>query len=98
MNKEDKNVIVIYDDYGSSNPKINEIQFNLPKDKMLTLKYQSEDCIAISMADTISDNTELEGTMNYQLINTLIKGLSQMKNQMAKNDSQPIFRINKNVN
>lgn len=93
MNKED-NVIVIYDDYGNSNPKISEIQFNLPKDKRLTLKYQSDDCIALSMADTISDNTELEGNMNYHLINTLIKGLSQLKNQMVKNDCQPICRTN----
>jgi len=78
------NVTINYSEYGS-NPIAQEIEFELIKDIILKLKYEENDkTIIISMADTITANTELEGKLNYEKINVLIKVLSQLRNQIKE--------------
>ncbi len=75
-------VVVNYSDY-SNNPVAQEIEFELIQDISLKLKYneQTKD-ISICMADEISDNTELEGKLDYDKLNVLIRALSQLRNQI----------------
>ena len=87
------NVIVSYTSYSNSSPVAEEIKFELAKDKLLTLKYNKDDKnVFISMADTISDNTELQGILDLDKINTMIRALSQLKNQINQtvNNSETV--------
>lgn len=77
------NVTISYSDYSNNSPIAEEIKFELAEDKLLTLRYnKAAKNVAIAMADTISDNTELEGTLDIDKINVLIRALSQLKNQI----------------
>ncbi len=77
------NVTINYSDYSNSSPTAEEIKFELAEDKLLTLKYNKSDRnVAIAMADTISDNTELQGILDLDKINVLIRALSQLRNQI----------------
>lgn len=81
MNKMDR-VCVKYSDY-SNTPVAQEIEFELVKDISLKLKYnEDKKDISICMSDMISDNTELEGKLDYDKLNVLIRALSQLKNQI----------------
>lgn len=75
-------VIVNYSDY-SSNPVAQEIEFELVQDISLKLRYneQTKD-VSICMADKITDNTELEGKLDYDKLNVLLRALSQLRNQI----------------
>lgn len=78
------NVKINYSEY-SSNPVAQEIEFELIKDIALKLKYVKEGKeVVISMADTITANTELEGRLYYEKINILIRALSQLRNQIKE--------------
>lgn len=82
MGIEETGVIINYKDY-SSNPVAKEIEFELVKDISLKLKYneQTKD-VSICMADKITDNTELEGKLDYDKLNILLRALSQLRNQI----------------
>lgn len=80
---ENWNVTVHYSDY-SNNPVAQEIEFELVKDILLKLKYNKDNSISVCMSDMISENTELEGKLNYDKINVLIKSLSQFRNQIKE--------------
>lgn len=78
------NVTINYSEYGN-NPIAQEIEFELIKDVVLKLKYEENDrAVIISMADMITANTELEGKLDYEKINILIKVLSQLRNQIKE--------------
>lgn len=78
------NVTINYSEY-SNNPVAQEIEFELIKDIVLKLKYEEENGeIIISMADTITANTELEGKLDYEKLNILIRALSQLRNQIKE--------------
>lgn len=78
------NVTINYSEY-SSNPIAQEIEFELIKDIILKLKYKEEnEEVVISMADTITANTELEGKLDYEKLNILIRTLSQLRNQIKE--------------
>lgn len=78
-------VTVNYSDY-SNNPVAQEIEFELVKDIALKLRYDKCDkCVAMCMSDKISDNTELEGKLDYDKLNVLIRALSQLRNQIKAN-------------
>ena len=79
------NVIVSYTDYNNF-PIAQQIQFEFVEDLCLTLKFlKDEKAVSICMADTITDNTELEGTLDFEKLNVLIKALSQLRNQLKDN-------------
>ena len=62
-----------------------EISFELLTDVILTLKYdKTNSAIILSMADKITDNTELHGSLNLDGLSTLIKTLSMIRNQIKQ--------------
>ena len=62
-----------------------EISFELLTDVILTLKYDNTNsAIILSMADKITDNTELHGSLNLDGLSTLIKTLSMIRNQIKQ--------------
>jgi hypothetical protein len=75
-------VTVQYSEY-TNNPVAKEISFELLPDILLSLKYEAdEESVSISMSDTISANTELEGKLDYDGLNVLIRALTQLRNQI----------------
>ena len=63
-----------------------EISFELVEDILLKLEYNKKDeNVSISMLDTISANTQLEGRLDYENLNLLIRVLSQLRNQIKAN-------------
>ena len=86
MNYDD--VIVVYKNFDNNHPIINEVQFELVENTILKLIYNEDtEDIKICMSDSISENSELDGTLNINKINTLIKWLSNLKNQILQNDN-----------
>lgn len=82
-------VSIKYSNY-SSNPVAQEIEFELVEDIILKLKYDdAAQIVAICMSDSISENTELEGSLDFNKLNVLIKSLSQLRNQIK---AKPIQR------
>lgn len=81
----DNGVTITYSKYANSQIA-KEISFELIKDILLKLKYNDNDkSVSISMSDMISDNTKLEGSLDYDKVNLLIKVLSQLSNQIKHN-------------
>jgi hypothetical protein len=77
------NVTISYSDYSNNSPVAEEIKFELAKDKLLTLRFNEvNNNVSITMADTISENTELNGILDLNKINVLIRSLSLFKNQI----------------
>ena len=80
-----KDVTINYSEYGKVSVA-KEISFELVEDILLRLVYnKSGKNVTISMLDTISDNTQLEGKLDYENLNLLIKVLSQLRNQIKSN-------------
>ena len=74
-------VKVTYSDY--INSVTDEIKFELLTDINLKLKYDKEnESLIISMSDKITDNTELCGKLDFDGLNTLIKSLTIIRNQI----------------
>jgi len=74
-------VKVIYSDY--LNSMADEITFELLTDIILKLKYDKEnEGLIIGMSDKITDNTELSGKLDFEGLNTLIKSLTIIRNQI----------------
>lgn len=79
---ENNQVKVVYSEY-SSDPVIKEIELELVKDTMLKLTCDMESRhLCISMADTITDNTEISGKLDCDKLNALIRALAQIRNQL----------------
>lgn len=78
----DSQVRVLYSEY-SPTPVIKEIELELVKDTVLRLSCNKDERqIGISMADTITENTEISGKLDYDKLNALIKALAQIRNQL----------------
>lgn len=76
-------VNVKYSDY--LNDITDEISFELLTDTILKLKYDDENsALIMSMADKITDNTELHGSLDLDGLSTLIKTLSIIRNQIKQ--------------
>lgn len=74
-------VKVIYSDY--LNSTTDEVVFELLTDVILKLKYDKEnEGVIISMSDKITDNTDLCGKLDFDGLNTLIKSLTIIRNQL----------------
>lgn len=81
-------VIISYSDYNIS-PVAQQIKFEFLDDLSLTLKYlEDEKAVSICMADTITANTALEGKLDLEKLNTLIKSLAQLRNQLKDNSKK----------
>ena len=79
-NKND--VKVVYSEYGA-NAVIDTVELELIEDiKLLLSCNMGNKTVSLTMADTISDNTELEGVMTYDKLSVLIRILSQIRNQI----------------
>lgn len=75
-------VTISYSDYDSS-PVIDQAYFELIDDVRVTLSCDTtENSVSITMEDTISDNTELQGVLTYDKLNVFIRILSQLRNQL----------------
>lgn len=62
-----------------------EVSFELLKDVILKLKYDPEtESLVMSMEDKITDNTELHGSLDLDRLNTLIKTLAIIRNQIKE--------------
>lgn len=80
-----KEVKINYSEYGNVSVA-KEISFELVEDILLKLEYNKKDKnVTISMLDSISDNTQLEGKLDYENLNLLIRVLSQLRNQIKAN-------------
>lgn len=76
-------VNIKYSDY--LNDITDEISFELLTDTILKLKYDDENsALIMSMADKITDNTELHGSLDLDGLSTLIKTLSIIRNQIKQ--------------
>ena len=76
-------VNVQYSDY--LNEITDEISFELLTDTILKLKFDNKNsALIMSMADKITDNTELHGSLDLDGLNTLIKTLTVIRNQIIK--------------
>lgn len=79
------NVAINYSEYGTSTVA-QDISFELADNILLKLVYDKENkSVSVSMLDMISDNTHLEGSLDYDKVNLLIKVLSQLSNQIKHN-------------
>mgnify|MGYP007105522839 CR=1 FL=1 len=62
-----------------------EISFELLTDVILKLKYNPNAAsLVMSMEDKITDNTELHGSLDLDRLNTLIKTLIIIRNQIKE--------------
>lgn len=62
-----------------------EATFELLTDVILRLKYDPESAsLIMSMEDKITDNTELHGSLDLDRLNTLIKTLTIIRNQIKE--------------
>lgn len=62
-----------------------EVSFELLTDIMLILKYDpADESLIMSMRDKITDNMELHGTLDLDGLNTLIKTLTIIRNQIKE--------------
>lgn len=72
-----------YSDFLNQIP--DEISFELLTDVILKLKYDSKEAsLIMSMEDKITDNTELHGSLDLDRLNTLIKTLTIIRNQLKE--------------
>lgn len=77
-------VYMVYSDFLKS--ITDEISFELLTDVMLKLKYDSNsEMLIMSMVDKITDNTELHGSLDLDRLETLIKILTIIRNQIKQN-------------
>lgn len=80
------NVNVSYSDFLEGN--VERVSFELLQDKVLGLKYNEKDLsLIISIADKITENMELNGALDYDGVNVLIKALSVIRNRMKVAES-----------
>jgi len=62
-----------------------EISFELMTDIILSLKYnQNKEELIMSMKDKITENLELHGSLDLDRLNTLIKTLILIRNQIKE--------------
>lgn len=79
-------VNIKYSDY--LNDVTDEISFELLTDAILTLKYdEANSSIILKMNDKITDNTELHGSLDLDGLNTLIRTLSIIRNQIKRKEN-----------
>ncbi len=65
------------------NSVTDEVSFELLTDTILSLKYDSvEQQLVMSMKDKITANTEQHGNLDLDMLNTLIRALTIIRNQM----------------
>lgn len=75
---------VEYSEYGRST-KIKEVKMDLLPGTILSLSVP--DCcdhVTIRMSDAITDNTEINGVLNYDELNTFIRVLVQIRNMLEE--------------
>lgn len=78
-------VCINYSEYGTSTVA-QDISFELADNILMKLVYDKKNkSVSVSMLDMISDNTQLEGSLDYNKVNLLIKVLSQLSNQIKHN-------------
>lgn len=76
-------VYVKYSDF--LNLIADEATFELMPDVILTLKFNKNDNeLIMSMKDKITENTELHGSLDLDHLNTLIKTLTIIRNQIRE--------------
>ncbi len=76
-------VYIKYSDF--LNSITDEVSFELITDIILKLKFDPESAsIIMSMEDKITDNTELHGSLDLDRLNTLIKALTIIRNQIKE--------------
>lgn len=62
-----------------------EISFELVEDVILSLKYNEIDHeLIMGMKDKITENVELHGSLDLDRLNTLIKTLTLIRNQIKE--------------
>lgn len=77
-------VKVEYSEYGRSS-KIKEVKMELLPNTILNLSVPERgDQVAIRMSDSITDNTEISGVLDYEELNTLIRVLVQIRNMLEE--------------
>ena len=75
-----------YSEYGRS-PRIKEAKMNLLPGTVLTLSVpDSYDHVGIRMADAITDNTEIDGVLSCDELNTFIRVLVQIRNMLEEGE------------
>lgn len=73
-----------YSEYGTS-PKIKEAKMDLLPGTILRLSVPDDfSHVTIRMSDAITDNTEINGDLSYDELNTLIRVLVQVRNMLEE--------------
>ena len=65
-----------------------KVEYELLSDVIFGLQYNGENGVIFSMADKITDNTQLEGFVDYDLLNITIRWLTRMRNQIKENNQE----------
>lgn len=83
-------VTVEYDDFSKDKTSVQKISFELIENTMLVLtENKTDNTVVISMIDTETDDTELNGELDIETLNNLIRSLNIFKNQLPVNPPQP---------
>jgi len=72
---------ITYGNYGETVQKIEMLL--VPKAK-LTLELNDDNTVQFTTSDTDFDNNNLNGQLNYNTVDTLIRQLIKMRSQLAK--------------
>lgn len=72
--------------YGSYGDVVQQIEMLLMPKAKLTLAVNQNNTIQMTASDVDFDNSNLSGELNYNTIDTLIRQLIKMRNQLKKED------------
>ena len=70
--------------YGSYGDSVQQIEMLLIPKAKLTLAINQNNTVQMTTSDVDFDNSNLSGELNYNTIDTLIRQLIKMRNQLKK--------------
>ena len=70
--------------YGSYGDSVQQIEMLLMPKAKLTLAINQNNTVQMTTSDVDFDNSNLSGELNYNTIDTLIRQLIKMRNQLKK--------------
>jgi hypothetical protein len=72
--------------YGSYGDTVQQIEMLLMPKAKLTLAINENNTIQMTTSDVDFDNSNLSGELSYNVIDTLIRQLIKMRNQLTRED------------
>lgn len=84
MSYEKLNIDQVKITYGSYGDTVQKIEMLLMPKAKLTLELVNNKTIQMTTSDVDFDNSNLSGELSYDVIDTLIRQLIRMRNQLVK--------------